>query len=176
MFDERLVRNQDDEFNYRIRRAGGKILRLAAGAILIFRPRARRTAVQAVFSVRLLAYSGHRETWASHHAAPDGANAVLPGMCASRVGGLWWREPLLAVGTAGHLRDRASARGRCQCARGAVPGCRRVCPSRLRRCMPATRWGWVTACGRGSFMATLGNRKEKWRRSAVSQEFTSRSR
>ena len=109
MFDERLVRNQDDEFNYRIRRAGGKIY---------VSPRVRysyfvRERIGQLFKQyfqygfwRIPVIEKHRP---ADHAPPDGANAVLRGMRASsRLAGWWWRQP-----TAGRDSCRCSTPSRC---------------------------------------------------------------
>ena len=143
LFDERLVRNQDDEFNYRIRLAGGKVYVSPRVQVHIFRARPHRPAVQAVLSVRLLAYSGDRKTRAPDHAAADGADAVLRGLCRCSP----WRACGGGAGLALILpgRDLLGAlllAGAARIPRRRSPRRRLRAPSLSRRCMPATRWGF----------------------------------
>jgi uncharacterized protein YegP (UPF0339 family) len=73
VFDEELVRDQDDEFNYRLRAAGGRIL-LTPAVKSLYTVRGRAgTAVAAVLRVRPL--EGAR---AAEAPAPDAAAAVRP--------------------------------------------------------------------------------------------------
>ena len=77
MFDERLVRNQDDEFNYRIRQAGGKIYVSPRVRYRYFVRERIGQLFKQYFQYRLLADSGHGETPAPNDAPSDGADAVL---------------------------------------------------------------------------------------------------
>lgn len=97
MFDERLVRNQDDEFNYRIRRAGGKIY---------VSPR-----VQSSYFVReqlgqlfkqYFQYGFWRIPVVEKHRRPTTLRQLAPTLFYAAcvvlaVAGLWWREPLVAL-------------------------------------------------------------------------------
>jgi succinoglycan biosynthesis protein ExoA len=96
-FDERLVRNQDDEFNYRIRQAGGKIY---------VSPRVRysyfvRERIGQLFK-QYFQYGFWRIPVMEKHRRPTTLRQLAPTLfyaaCAVlAVTGLWWREPLLAV-------------------------------------------------------------------------------
>ena len=97
MFDERFIRNQDDEFNYRIRRAGGKIY---------VSPRVRysylvRERIGQLFK-QYFQYGFWRIPVMEKHRRPTTLRQLAPtlfyvtcGVLA--VAGVWWREPLLAV-------------------------------------------------------------------------------
>jgi len=64
LFDEELVRDQDDEFNYRLREAGGKIL------LLVFSARPSQGPLESILSIWLM--EGARFSEASQ------ANALEP--------------------------------------------------------------------------------------------------
>ena len=97
MFDERLVRNQDDEFNYRIRRAGGKVY---------VSPRVRysyfvRARIGQLFK-QYFQYGFWRIPVIEKHGRPTTLRQMAPtlfyrGLRVSLLAGLWWRQPLLAV-------------------------------------------------------------------------------
>jgi succinoglycan biosynthesis protein ExoA len=96
-FDERLVRNQDDEFNYRIHRAGGKIY---------VSPRVRysyfvRARIDQLFK-QYFQYGFWRIPVMEKHGRPTTLRQLVPTLfhmaCVILVGaGLWWRAPLLAL-------------------------------------------------------------------------------
>ena len=54
MFDEELVRNHDDEYNYRIREHGGKILLTLGHPLAILQPQHDVNTLAAVSEIRLL--------------------------------------------------------------------------------------------------------------------------
>jgi glycosyltransferase involved in cell wall biosynthesis len=97
MFDERLVRNQDDEFNYRIRRAGGKVY---------VSPRVRysyfvRERIGQLFK-QYFQYGFWRIPVIQKHRRPTTMRQMAPTLfyaaCALlALAALWWRVPLLAV-------------------------------------------------------------------------------
>jgi succinoglycan biosynthesis protein ExoA len=97
MFDERLVRNQDDEFNYRIRLAGGKVY---------VSPRVRykyfvRARIGQLFK-QYFQYGFWRIPVIEKHRRPTTLRQTAPTLFYLTCGflalaGLWWREPLLAV-------------------------------------------------------------------------------
>jgi GT2 family glycosyltransferase len=96
-FDESLVRNQDDEFNYRIRRAGGKVY---------VSPRVRyayfvRARLGQLFK-QYFQYGFWRIPVIEKHGRPTTLRQMAPTLfyaaCAVlAVAGLWWRQPLLAA-------------------------------------------------------------------------------
>ena len=96
-FDERLVRNQDDEFNYRIRRAGGKVY---------VSPRVRysyfvRARVGQLFK-QYFQYGFWRIPVIEKHRRPTTLRQIAPTLFYAAcvllaIAGLWWRQPLLAV-------------------------------------------------------------------------------
>ena len=61
LFDEELVRNQDDELNLRLIKHGGRILLSPRDRLQVFRPRFARQAVADVLSVRLFQAAGRAE-------------------------------------------------------------------------------------------------------------------
>jgi GT2 family glycosyltransferase len=97
MFDERLVRNQDDEFNYRIRQAGGKIY---------VSPRVRyqyfvRADVGRLFTQHFQ-YGFWRIPVIEKHRRPTTLRQLAPTLfyvlcMALAIVGFWWRTPVLAV-------------------------------------------------------------------------------
>lgn len=97
MFDERLVRNQDDEFNYRIGRAGGKVF---------VSPRVRytyfvRARIGQLFK-QYFQYGFWRIPVIEKHRRPTTLRQIAPtlfyAVCVVfALMGLWWREPLIAV-------------------------------------------------------------------------------
>ncbi|MEO8256952.1 MAG: glycosyltransferase family 2 protein [Acidobacteriota bacterium] len=97
MFDERLVRNQDDEFNYRIRQAGG---------LIYVSPRVRyryfvRERIGQLFK-QYFQYGFWRIPVIEKHRRPTTLRQVAPTLfyaaCAVlAVAGWWWSEPLLAL-------------------------------------------------------------------------------
>jgi succinoglycan biosynthesis protein ExoA len=97
MFDEHLVRNQDDEFNYRIRRAGGKIF---------VSPRVRysyfvRERISQLFT-QYFQYGFWRIPVIAKHGRPTTVRQVAPTLFYVACGLLvvaaaWWRQPLIAV-------------------------------------------------------------------------------
>jgi glycosyltransferase involved in cell wall biosynthesis len=97
MFDERLVRNQDDEFNYRIRRAGGKIY-LSPRVQYSYLVRERfgqlfRQYYQYGFW-RIPVMEKYRRPTTLRQVAPT----VLYLACVVlAIAGLWWHQLLLAV-------------------------------------------------------------------------------
>ena len=54
LFDEKLVRNQDDELNLRLTRTGGKILAIVHHRVLVSAANDNYVAVSAIFSIRFL--------------------------------------------------------------------------------------------------------------------------
>ena len=96
-FDERFIRNQDDEFNYRIRRAGGKIY---------VSPRVRysylvRERIGQVFK-QYFQYGFWRIPVMEKHRRPTTLRQLAPTLfyvtcVVLAAAGLWLREPLLAV-------------------------------------------------------------------------------
>jgi succinoglycan biosynthesis protein ExoA len=96
-FDERLVRNQDDEFNYRIRSAGGKVY---------ISPRVRytyfvRARVGQLFK-QYFQYGFWRIPVIEKHGRPTTLRQMVPTLFYAACVGLatvgWWsREPLIAV-------------------------------------------------------------------------------
>jgi glycosyltransferase involved in cell wall biosynthesis len=97
-FDTRLVRNQDDEFNYRVTQAGGKIY---------ISPRVRysyfvRERMGQLFS-QYFQYGFWRIPVIEKHRRPTTVRQLAPtlfyAVCAVlALGGLWWRQPVIAVG------------------------------------------------------------------------------
>jgi GT2 family glycosyltransferase len=97
LFDERLVRNQDDEFNYRIRRAGGRIY---------VSPRVRyayfvRASVRQLFK-QYFQYGFWRIPVIEKHGRPTTLRQIAPTLfylaCVLLVAiGLWSRELSIAV-------------------------------------------------------------------------------
>jgi hypothetical protein len=97
LFDERLVRNQDDEFNYRIRRAGGRIY---------VSPRVKytyfvRTSVRQLFK-QYFQYGFWRIPVIEKHGRPTTLRQIAPTLfylaCVLLVAiGLWSRELSVAV-------------------------------------------------------------------------------
>jgi succinoglycan biosynthesis protein ExoA len=97
-FDEKLVRNQDDEFNYRIGRAGGKIY---------VSPRIQysyfvRERLGQLFK-QYFQYGFWRIPVIEKHGRPTTLRQMAPTLFYAAcvvlaLAGLWWREPLLAVG------------------------------------------------------------------------------
>ena len=90
-FDEELVRNQDDEFNYRLRASGGRILLGAGHPVEIHGEGESRATLEAVFSVRLLEGARAAEAHAADAAAgnssrPHSSSALL----ALDVGAPFW--------------------------------------------------------------------------------------
>lgn len=96
-FDERLARNEDDEFNYRIQRAGGRVF---------VSPRIRytyfvRDRIGQLFR-QYLQYGFWRIPVMEKHGRPTTARQVAPlafyvGTVAVALAALWLREPLVAV-------------------------------------------------------------------------------
>jgi succinoglycan biosynthesis protein ExoA len=96
-FDERLVRNQDDEFNYRIRRAGGKVY---------VSPRVRyayfvRGRIGQLFK-QYFQYGFWRIPVIEKHGRPTTLRQMVPTLLHGAflllaLAGLWWRQPVLAV-------------------------------------------------------------------------------
>ena len=97
MFDERLVRNQDDEFNYRIGRAGGKIY---------VSPRVQysyfvRERLAQLFK-QYFQYGFWRIPVVEKHGRPTTLRQLAPTLfyaasVALALAGWWWRQPLLAT-------------------------------------------------------------------------------
>jgi succinoglycan biosynthesis protein ExoA len=97
MFDERLVRNQDDEFNYRIRHAGGKIY---------VSPRVRysyfvRERLGQLFK-QYFQYGFWRIPVIEKHRRPTTLRQMAPTLFYAAcvilaLAGLWWRRPFLAL-------------------------------------------------------------------------------
>jgi GT2 family glycosyltransferase len=95
-FDEHLVRNQDDEWNYRVARAGGKIF---------ISPRVRyvyfvRGSVRKLFQ-QYFQYSFWRIPVIRKHHRPTTLRQIVPPLCLLTMlvllaGGIWLRHPLLA--------------------------------------------------------------------------------
>jgi GT2 family glycosyltransferase len=97
MFDERLVRNQDDEFNYRIRRAGGKIYVSPRVQYSYFVRERLGQLFKQYFQYgfwRIPVIEKHRRPTTLRQMAPTlfYMACVLLGLA-----GWWWREPALAV-------------------------------------------------------------------------------
>ena len=97
MFDERLVRNQDDEFNYRIRLAGGKVY-VSPRVRYVYFVRAR---IGQLFK-QYFQYGFWRIPVIEKQRRPTTLRQTAPTLfyltcvCLA-LAGLWWREPLLAV-------------------------------------------------------------------------------
>jgi glycosyltransferase involved in cell wall biosynthesis len=97
MFDERLVRNQDDEFNYRIRLAGGKIY---------VSPRVQysyfvRERIAQLFK-QYFQYGFWRVPVIEKHRRPTTLRQMAPTLfylacVVLGVAGLWWHKPLIAM-------------------------------------------------------------------------------
>jgi succinoglycan biosynthesis protein ExoA len=97
MFDERLVRNQDDEFNYRLRRAGGKIY---------ISPRVQyrylvRERIGQLFK-QYFQYGFWRIPVIEKHRRPTTLRQMAPTLfylacVVLAMTGLWWHKPLLAI-------------------------------------------------------------------------------
>ena len=76
LFDEELVRNQDDELNLRLIRSGGRILLSPQGGLPVLRPRFAGQIVADVLSVWLFQAAGGAEGRRSDDAPPVGPAAV----------------------------------------------------------------------------------------------------
>ena len=97
MFDERLVRNQDDEFNYRIGLAGGKIF---------VSPRVKysyfvRERLGQLFK-QYFQYGFWRIPVVEKHGRPTTLRQLVPTLFYAAcvvlaLAGFWWRAPLIAV-------------------------------------------------------------------------------
>jgi len=97
MFDERLVRNQDDEFNYRIHRAGGRIY---------VSPRVRysyfvRERIGQLFK-QYFQYGFWRIPVIEKHRRPTTLRQMAPTLFFAAcvlfaMAGLWWHKPLLTI-------------------------------------------------------------------------------
>jgi GT2 family glycosyltransferase len=97
-FDERLVRNQDDEFNYRVTQAGGKIY---------ISPRVRysyfvRERMGQLFR-QYFQYGFWRIPVMQKHRRPTTVRQLAPTLfyvvcVVLALGGLWWKQPAVAVG------------------------------------------------------------------------------
>jgi len=97
LFDERLVRNQDDEFNFRIHRAGGKVY---------VSPRVRysyfvRGRVSQLFK-QYFQYGFWRIPVIEKHGRPTTLRQMAPTLfyvacLLSAAAGVWWRSPLLTL-------------------------------------------------------------------------------
>jgi GT2 family glycosyltransferase len=97
MFDERLVRNQDDEFNYRILRAGGRIYVSPRVQYSYFVRERIGQLFKQYFQYgfwRIPVIEKHRRPTTLRQMAPTlfYAACVVLGFA-----GWWWREPALAV-------------------------------------------------------------------------------
>ncbi|MEP7308724.1 MAG: glycosyltransferase family 2 protein [Acidobacteriota bacterium] len=98
LFDERLVRNQDDEFNYRIGQAGGKIFISPSVKYSYF----VRERLGQLFK-QYFQYGFWRIPVVEKHGRPTTLRQMAPTLfylacVVLALAGLWWREPLLAVG------------------------------------------------------------------------------
>src|SRR5262249_24092184 len=96
LFDERLVRNQDDEFNFRIRRAGGKGFVSSRVRYQYF----VRERVGQLFK-QYFQYGFWRIPVMVKHRRPTTLRQVVPTLfyaaCALlALMALWWRHPLVA--------------------------------------------------------------------------------
>ena len=101
MFDERLVRNQDDEFNYRMRQAGGRVY---------VSPRVRysyfvRERVTQLFK-QYFQYGFWRIPVIEKHGRPTTLRQMAPTLfyvacVAFGVIGIWWGSALVALGLPG---------------------------------------------------------------------------
>lgn len=138
--DERLVRNQDDEFYYRIRQAGGKIY---------ISPRIRytyfvRERVGQLFR-QYFQYGFWRIPVMKKHQRPTTLRQVVPSLfyvacvCLLLVG-LWLHQPIIALALPVLYGGRCSQSGRASC-RGSDSVSRVGCRWRLRRSMPAMPGG-----------------------------------
>jgi glycosyltransferase involved in cell wall biosynthesis len=97
LFDERLVRNQDDEFNYRIRLAGGSVY---------ISPRVRyayfvRERIGHLFK-QYFQYGFWRIPVIEKHRCPTTLRQLAPTLfytvcMMAAFAALWWREPVLAL-------------------------------------------------------------------------------
>ncbi|GIW43730.1 MAG: succinoglycan biosynthesis protein exoa [Candidatus Binatia bacterium] len=89
LFDEELVRNQDDELNYRIRKAGGKVYLTVAMRSLYqnresYRALARQFFEYGKWKVRVLQKHPRQMSW-RHFVPPSFVAATLASMCAAAV-------------------------------------------------------------------------------------------
>lgn len=96
-FDERLVRNQDDEFNYRVGLAGGKVYVSPRVKYLYF----VRERIGQLFR-QYFQYGFWRIPVIEKHRRPTTLRQMAPtlffALClVLALAGLWWRQPLLAV-------------------------------------------------------------------------------
>ncbi len=112
MFDERLVRNQDDEFNYRIRRAGGKIYVSPRVQYSYFVRERLGQLFKQYFQYgfwRIPVVEKHRRPTTLRQMAPTLFYAACVVLA---VAGLWWRAAAARGDSAGSVRHRASPRRR----------------------------------------------------------------
>jgi GT2 family glycosyltransferase len=98
LFDERLVRNQDDEFNYRVGQAGGKIFVSPSVKYSYF----VRERLGQLFK-QYFQYGFWRIPVVEKHGRPTTLRQMAPTLFYAAcmvlaLAGLWWREPLLGVG------------------------------------------------------------------------------
>ncbi len=101
LFDEELVRNQDDELNYRLRKAGGRVfLTLSMRSHYQNRQTYRALAQQffhyGMWKVRVLQKHPRQMSW--RHFVPP---AFIAGLVGAFFGGLW--DPKMAIGGIGLL-------------------------------------------------------------------------
>ena len=167
MFDERLVRNQDDEFNYRIRRAGGKIYVSPRVRYSYFVREHIGQLFRQYLSVRLLADPGDGETRPPDDAASNGADPVLRGVSRSRIGGTLVAAASRRADPPNRVRGSPPACGPGHRDSKRPTGVSVRASSRSRPCTPAMPGASPTACGLGSSVPMPGTHKERWRRSAV---------
>jgi succinoglycan biosynthesis protein ExoA len=97
MFDERLVRNQDDEFNFRIRRAGGTIYVSQRVRYVYF----VRERIGQLFT-QYFQYGFWRIPVIEKHRRPTTMRQMAPTLFYAAcvvlaVAGWWWRQPLLGL-------------------------------------------------------------------------------
>lgn len=97
-FDENLVRNNDDEFNFRMTQAGGKVFISPRVRYTYFvRERARQLFRQ------YFQYGFWRIPVIKKHRQPTTIRQLVPSLfyltsIASLIGGLWLKQPVIAVG------------------------------------------------------------------------------
>src|SRR5262249_47549916 len=97
LFDERLVRNQDDEFNFRIQRAGGKVFVSSRVRYQYF----VRERVGQLFR-QYFQYGFWRIPVMAKHRRPTTLRPIVPTVFYTAsvllaLLGAWWRNPILAA-------------------------------------------------------------------------------
>jgi glycosyltransferase involved in cell wall biosynthesis len=101
LFDEQLVRNQDDEFNFRIRRAGGRVFVSSRVRYQYF----VRERIGQLFK-QYFQYGFWQIPVMAKHRRPTTLRQMVPtafyGACiVMALLGVWWRQPLIAASLPG---------------------------------------------------------------------------